>query len=75
MIITKDTDVITKGGFNLIAEACPKLNVCFLICFSNIQPFTCYFKDLPAIDLRSEDACAKQRYYTRSFRMRNVDDV
>ncbi|XP_046858859.1 ubiquitin carboxyl-terminal hydrolase 3-like [Xenia sp. Carnegie-2017] len=54
-------------------------NTCFmnavLQSLSNIQPFTCYFKELPAIDLRSEDACAKQRYYTRSFRMKSVDDV
>ena len=46
-----------------------------LFLHSNIAPFTCYFKELPAIDLRSEDTCAKQRYYTRSFRMKNVDDV
>ena len=54
-------------------------NTCFmnavLQSLSNIQPFTCYFKELPAIDLRSDDACAKQRYYTRSFRMKNIDDV
>lgn len=33
---------------------------------SNIQSFSCYFKDLPAFELQAENSCGKQPYFTRS---------
>lgn len=45
-------------------------NTCFmnavLQSLSNIQSFSCYFKDLPAFQLRTDNSCGKQPYFTRS---------
>lgn len=45
-------------------------NTCFmnavLQSLSNIQSFSCYFKDLPAFELRTDNSCGKQPYFTRS---------
>ena len=49
----------------------PILNIVFLI-NSNIQSFSCYFKDLPAFELHPDNSCGKQPYFTRS---RKTDEV
>ncbi|XP_031560730.1 ubiquitin carboxyl-terminal hydrolase 3-like [Actinia tenebrosa] len=45
-------------------------NTCFmnaiLQSLSNIQPFSCYFKELPAFELRAENSLNKMPYFTRS---------
>ncbi|EDO37466.1 predicted protein, partial [Nematostella vectensis] len=50
-------------------------NTCFmnavLQSLSNIQTFSCYFKDLPAFELRTDTSCEKNPYFTRS---RKSDD-
>lgn len=52
----------------IVIVAVKSMLTCFFyfVINSNIQSFSCYFKDLPAFELRTDNSCGKQPYFTRS---------